>query len=88
MEVIKMKRSKNNLTDKEMELVGLLTQDCQSTGDIQSKLKGTTQGIPATDITIRPSSAIMVRVKLLYHATETESLIRKYLKRDRPGRMR
>jgi len=34
-----MKRSKNILTDKEIELVGLLMQDCQSTGDIQSKLK-------------------------------------------------
>ncbi len=34
-----MKRSKNILTDKEMELVSLLMQDCQSTGDIQSKLK-------------------------------------------------
>ena len=39
MEVIKMRQSKNILTDKEMELVGLLMQDCQSTGDIQSKLK-------------------------------------------------
>jgi len=35
----KMKRSKNILTDKEMELVSLLMQDCQSTGDIQTKLK-------------------------------------------------
>ncbi|MCR6545696.1 hypothetical protein NVS47_09275 [Dehalobacterium formicoaceticum] len=34
-----MKTSKNKLTDKEMELVSLLMQDCQSTGDIQSKLK-------------------------------------------------
>lgn len=34
-----MKQSKNILTDKEMELVGLLMQDCQSTRDIQSKLK-------------------------------------------------
>ncbi len=34
-----MKKSKNILTDKEMELVSLLMQDCQSTGDIQSKLK-------------------------------------------------
>lgn len=34
-----MKQSKNILTDKEMELVNLLMQDCQSTGDIQSKLK-------------------------------------------------
>lgn len=34
-----MRTSKNILTEKEMELVGLLMQDCQSTGDIQSKLK-------------------------------------------------
>ena len=34
-----MKRSKNILTEKEMELVRLLMQDCQSTGDIQTKLK-------------------------------------------------
>ena len=34
-----MKTSKNNLTEREMELVGLLMQDCQSTGDIQTKLK-------------------------------------------------
>lgn len=34
-----MKRSKNILTDKEMELVSLLMADCQSTGDIQTKLK-------------------------------------------------
>ena len=34
-----MRKSRNILTDKEMELVGLLMQDCQSTGDIQSKLK-------------------------------------------------
>ena len=34
-----MKTSKNILTEKEMELVSLLMQDCQSTGDIQSKLK-------------------------------------------------
>jgi len=34
-----MRQSRNILTDKEMELVGLLMQDCQSTGDIQSKLK-------------------------------------------------
>lgn len=32
MEVIKMRQSKNILTDKEMELVGLLMQDCQSSG--------------------------------------------------------
>ncbi len=34
-----MRKSKNILTEKEMELVSLLMQDCQSTGDIQSKLK-------------------------------------------------
>ena len=34
-----MRTSKNILTEKEMELVGLLMADCQSTGDIQSKLK-------------------------------------------------
>ena len=34
-----MKTTKNQLTEKEQELVGLLMQDCQSTGDIQSKLK-------------------------------------------------
>ena len=34
-----MKRSKNILTDKEMELVSMLMQDCKSTSDIQSKLK-------------------------------------------------
>ena len=34
-----MKRSKNILTEHEMELVNLLMQDCQSTGDIQTKLK-------------------------------------------------
>jgi putative transposase len=34
-----MKGSKNILTDKELELVSLLMQDCQSTGDIQVKLK-------------------------------------------------
>ncbi len=34
-----MRTSKNILTEKEMELVSLLMQDCQSTGDIQSKLK-------------------------------------------------
>jgi len=39
MEVIKVRQSKNILTDKERELVGLLMRDCQSTGDIQSKLK-------------------------------------------------
>jgi putative transposase len=34
-----MRTSKNILTDTEMELVSRLMQDCQSTGDIQSKLK-------------------------------------------------
>ena len=34
-----MKKSKNILTEKEMELVSLLMADCQNTGDIQSKLK-------------------------------------------------
>ena len=34
-----MKKTNHKLTDKEMELVSLLMQDCQSTGDIQSKLK-------------------------------------------------
>jgi len=34
-----MKASKNNLTEKEMELVKLLMDDCRTTGDIQSKLK-------------------------------------------------
>ena len=34
-----MKKSKNILTDAEMELVTLLMADCQTTGDIQSKLK-------------------------------------------------
>lgn len=34
-----MRKQKNILTDKEMELVSLLMQDCQSTGDIQTKLK-------------------------------------------------
>jgi len=34
-----MKRSKNIHTEHEMELVKLLMADCQSTGDIQEKLK-------------------------------------------------
>jgi putative transposase len=34
-----MKQSKKILTEKEMELVQLLMSDCQSTGDIQEKLK-------------------------------------------------
>jgi len=39
MEVKGMKESKNILTEKEKELVELLMANCQSTGDIQSKLK-------------------------------------------------
>jgi putative transposase len=39
MEEKKMRKSKNILTEKEMELVELLMSDCQSTVDIQSKLK-------------------------------------------------
>jgi putative transposase len=34
-----MNKSKNILTEKEMELVSILMKDCQSTGDIQTKLK-------------------------------------------------
>ncbi len=34
-----MKTSKNILTEKELELISLLMQDCKSTSDIQSKLK-------------------------------------------------
>lgn len=34
-----MKTSKNILSEKEMELISLLMQDCKSTSDIQSKLK-------------------------------------------------
>jgi len=34
-----MRQSKNILTDKEMELVSLLMKDCESTNDIQAKLK-------------------------------------------------
>lgn len=34
-----MKGSRNILTDKEKELVGFLMKDCQSTRDIQTKLK-------------------------------------------------
>jgi len=34
-----MRQSKNILTEHEMELVSLLMSDCQSTGDIQTKLK-------------------------------------------------
>ncbi len=40
-----MRKSKNILTDKEMELVSLLMQDCQSTGDIQAKLKRLFAGV-------------------------------------------
>lgn len=39
MEVKQMKTTTNILTEKEKELVGLLMQECESTGDIQSKLK-------------------------------------------------
>lgn len=39
MEVIEMKRAIKTLTEKEMELVSLLVKDCQTTGDIQKKLK-------------------------------------------------
>jgi putative transposase len=39
MEVTQMAKSKHALTEKEMELVELLMTDCQSTGDIQAKLK-------------------------------------------------
>lgn len=39
-----MRQSKNILTDKEMELVSLLMQDCQSTGDIQSNAYSGTSG--------------------------------------------
>jgi putative transposase len=35
-----MKKSKNILTDKEIELVSLLMQDCESTG-VTDKLKWT-----------------------------------------------
>jgi len=34
-----MKTTRHNLSEQEMELVGLLMADCQSTGDIQAKLK-------------------------------------------------
>jgi len=36
---VAMRHSKNILNEKEMEFVSLLMQDCESTGDIQSKLK-------------------------------------------------
>ncbi len=34
-----MSKTRNTLSEKEMELVSLLMKDCQNTGDIQSKLK-------------------------------------------------
>jgi putative transposase len=34
-----MKQSNKILTEREAELVSLLMQDCESTGDIQEKLK-------------------------------------------------
>lgn len=34
-----MKRTRNNLTEREMELLSSIMQDCKSTGDIQSKPK-------------------------------------------------
>jgi putative transposase len=34
-----MKKATTSLTDREMELVTLLMAECQTTGDIQSKLK-------------------------------------------------
>ncbi len=34
-----MKESKNKLTEQEQQFVELLMSDCQTTGDIQSKLK-------------------------------------------------
>jgi len=34
-----MRTSRNVLTEKEMELVKILMNDCESTGDIQAKLK-------------------------------------------------
>ena len=45
VEVISMRRSKNILTDHEMELVQLLMSECKNTGDIQSKLKRLFAGI-------------------------------------------
>lgn len=39
MEVIGIKTTKHGLNEKEMELVKLLVVDCQTTADIQSKLK-------------------------------------------------
>ncbi len=34
-----MKNRRHGLSEKEMELVKLLMEDCESTGDIQAKLK-------------------------------------------------
>jgi transposase-like protein len=34
-----MKTTKHGLSEKEMELVQLLVEDCKTTGDIQAKLK-------------------------------------------------
>ncbi len=34
-----MKTTKQNLSEKEMELVKFLVADCENTGDIQRKLK-------------------------------------------------
>lgn len=34
-----MKRTKNELTEREMELVRMLMADCENTGDVQTKLK-------------------------------------------------
>ena len=34
-----MKKTQNALTEQEMELVGLLKRDCESTSDVQNKLK-------------------------------------------------
>jgi putative transposase len=49
-----MRTSKNILTDKELELVSKLMQDCKNTSDIQSKLKrlfaGTIEQILSTII--------------------------------------
>lgn len=46
--------TKNALTEQDMELVNLLARDCQSTGDIQSKLKrlfaGTLEQMPEAEM--------------------------------------
>ena len=39
IEVEKMKTRTHGLSEKEMELVQLLMADCETTGDIQAKLK-------------------------------------------------